>query len=801
MRVSLRTTLVTFTLLIVLVVGGGISFYGIRQSRHRALQMTDSKNRDSTRLVAGSLVDSIYFLDVRALQQRLQGARLSNPDLLYAVVTNSDGIVLADTSEDNDRRDKQLTDAFADRVRYSGKMTVSREQDILKAGVPIVDPAEELLGYLFADYSLKDANASLRSMLFSSVLLTILFLAVGSVLAFLLAWRVSKPILILVEASRQIALSHFDTRVELNRKDELGLLGKTINAMAKQLEQSTVSKDYNDNILSSMTDMLIVVSPNGDIVTVNQAACDLLGYPEHELIGQPTSLLFKEEEEEEEEEEASRVILSSNAFPVKRTMLRRLVKEGSISNVEKSLLNKSGDTIPVLLSGAVMRDGEDQVQGVVCLALDITERKHAEQQLQDYAAVVESKNAILEELNNAAEAANRSKSEFLANMSHEIRTPMTAILGFSDILVAGELDKEQLAAATTITRNGKYLIQLINDILDLSKIEAGKLDVEKIQCSPFQVLSEVVSLVSVRAKAKDLSLEIEYDGPIPECIQSDPTRLRQILINLTGNAIKFTETGKIRLVVRLLDAESDESKIQFDVVDSGIGMTEEQIAKLFKPFQQADSSTTRKFGGTGLGLAISKRLVEKLGGDIAVKSIYGEGSTFSITVETGSLDAIKLLDNPTEADILTDTNKKSAASNITLDCQVLLAEDGPDNQRLISFVLKKAGAKVTVAENGQIAHDLALAARDEGTPFDVILMDMQMPVMDGYDATGKLREAGYAGPVIALTAHAMSTDRAKCLAAGCDDYATKPIDRNTLIAKVAQYASHKERCEVSDAAV
>jgi signal transduction histidine kinase/ActR/RegA family two-component response regulator len=446
----------------------------------------------------------------------------------------------------------------------------------------------------------------------------------------------------------------------------------------------------------------------------------------------------------------------------------------------------------------LVRDGE--VIGVIAMFSQSKLPQHLLDTLELLAQVSVAAIDNVEQI-DAVQQSNQAKSEFLANMSHEIRTPMTAILGFNDILLDNATEPEDIDAARTVKENGKYLINLINDILDLSKIEAGKIDVEKIQCSPYQVLSEVVSLVSVRAKAKNLSLEIEYDGPIPESIQSDPTRLRQILINLTGNAIKFTETGKIRLVVRLLDAESDESKIQFDVVDSGIGMTEEQIAKLFKPFQQADSSTTRKFGGTGLGLAISKRLAEKLGGDIVVKSIYGEGSTFGITVETGSLDSIRLLDNPTEADILTDTNKKPAPSKITLDCQILLAEDGPDNQRLISFVLKKAGAKVAVAENGQIAHDLALAARDEGTPFDVILMDMQMPVMDGYDATGKLREAGYAGPIIALTAHVMSTDRAKCLAAGCDDYTTKPIDRNTLIAKVAQYTSHEERCEVSNAAV
>jgi PAS domain S-box-containing protein len=445
---------------------------------------------------------------------------------------------------------------------------------------------------------------------------------------------------------------------------------------------------------------------------------------------------------------------------------------------------------------------------------DITGRKVAEQKIQEYVAAIERNNLELERLNQAAEAATQSKSEFLANMSHEIRTPMTAILGFSEILQENamccpkcvehgncQLRQQSKVHIETISNNGKYLIAIINDILDLAKIEAGKLEVEDVRCSPHEILSEVVSLMGVRARAKHLSLEVEFDGPIPQSIQSDPTRLRQILINLTGNAVKFTELGKVRLVARLLDAESNDPKMQFEVVDSGIGMTPEQMAKVFTPFSQADASTTRKFGGTGLGLTISKRLANKLGGNIGIKSTVGEGSTFTVTVRTGPLDGVTLVDNPTEAQPLAKPDTKPVAFNIDLDCRVLLAEDGPDNQRLISFLLKKSGAEVVVADNGRIACDLALAARDEGTPFDVILMDMQMPVMDGYEAVGRLREAGYADPIIALTAHAMSTDKEKCLAAGCDDYATKPIDRKRLVSLVAKYAVGQELHNVSNTPV
>ena len=502
---------------------------------------------------------------------------------------------------------------------------------------------------------------------------------------------------------------------------------------------------------------VVITDIDGTIEYVNPRFTEVTGYTADEALGQNPRLLKSGK-------------MSRDSY----RLMWETLRAGKVWRGEFHNKRKNDELYWEAASISPVRNSEGEITHFLAVKEDITERKRNEEQLR--------------QAKEAAMAADLAKSEFLANMSHEIRTPMTAILGFSEVLMGSEMDQEQLDAAATIKQNGEYLVRIINDILDLSRIEAGKLEVEHIECSPSQILSEVVSLMRVRANAKNLPLEIEYDGPIPQTIQSDPTRLRQILINLTGNAIKFTEVGKVRLVARLLDAESDDPKMQFEVVDSGIGMTGEQIAKLFKPFSQVDTSTTRKHGGTGLGLTISKRLAGKLGGDIAVKSTPGKGSTFAVTVATGRLDGVKLLDNPTEARLPTDPVKKPAGPTAKLDCRVLLAEDGPDNQRLIAFLLKKAGAEVAVAENGQIAHDLALAARDEGTPFDVILMDMQMPVMDGYDATSKLREAGYTGPIIALTAHAMTTDRDKCLNAGCDDYTTKPIDRKDLIQMVASYA-------------
>ena len=399
----------------------------------------------------------------------------------------------------------------------------------------------------------------------------------------------------------------------------------------------------------------------------------------------------------------------------------------------------------------------------------------------------------LAELKSAQES-NEAKSQFLANMSHEIRTPMTAILGFADVLSRNVKNPESVEAVRIIQRNGEHLLGLINDILDLSKIDAGKLQVVKLECAPWQIVSEVTSLMRVRSNAKGLKLEAKCDGPLPARIQIDPVRIRQILINLVSNAIKFTQTGTVQIVTRVYHDQRDEPVLQFDVSDTGIGMTEEQIPQIFQPFTQADSSTHRKFGGTGLGLSICKRLTDLLGGTISVSSKPGKGTTFTISLPIEFLDRVELLENPNESttEMILD-NIPAKEDDLTLNSRVLLAEDCPDNQRLISLLLEKAGAEVTIAENGQVAFKLASEARSQGMPFDVILMDMQMPVQDGYATTQKLRAEGYPGPIIAFTANAMAGDQEKCIQAGCDDYMTKPIDRIRLVNMVEAFTNHHKR--------
>ncbi|HRW53113.1 MAG TPA: PAS domain S-box protein [Phycisphaerae bacterium] len=439
---------------------------------------------------------------------------------------------------------------------------------------------------------------------------------------------------------------------------------------------------------------------------------------------------------------------------------------------------------------------DGKLLGYVGGCIDVSARKKAEE------ALVRAR--------EDAESADRSKSEFLANMSHEIRTPMTAILGYTELLtdtndrIVTPQDRAQYV--DTIRRNGEHLLTIINDILDLSKIRAGKMTVEIMPVNIARVVHDVVSLMNVRAAAKDIALNVSCASPIPSTIDCDPVRLRQILMNLVGNAVKFTEVGGVEIVVSFEREGALGPTLTIAVSDTGVGMTGEQMKKLFAAFQQADTSMTRRFGGTGLGLMISIRLAELLGGDLMAESEFGKGSVFTLALPVARSDAPMtspaefsgvVVEGETAKQSQATTSAKEDAGEKPLEgLRVLLVEDGPDNQRLIAFHVRKAGASVTLADNGSIAVESMTVGSTlmgplmDPVPFDVILMDMQMPVMDGYEATRRLRSLGCRTPIIALTAHAMEGDRDKCIEAGCDDYQTKPIDRKRLVEACLHAVAH-----------
>ena len=420
---------------------------------------------------------------------------------------------------------------------------------------------------------------------------------------------------------------------------------------------------------------------------------------------------------------------------------------------------------------------------IYAAARDTTEQKTAEQKLKQY-------NRELRELTDAAQTATRAKSELLANVSHELRTPMSAILMIADMLTEDEIELDNSEAVDIIKRNGQYLLALINQLLDLSKIEAGKLTLRRVRCSPAAVLSEVESLVQVRAEEKRLDFNVVSEGSVPDSVETDPTRLKEILINLIDNAVKFTQQGSVAVSVRMVDMGGC-PRLRFDVTDTGIGMTPEQIERLFEPFTQADSSTSRQFGGTGLGLTISRRLARMLGGDISVSSKLGQGSTFSLVIDPGQVEHVKIEERTRHR----PTRTRSESSSVKLDCRILLAEDYPDIQLPVSYSLQSAGATVSLASDGCQAVEIALAAENTDDPFHLVLMDMQMPVLDGYGATKMLRDQGYDRPIIAITAHAMDSDRQKCLEVGCDDYVAKPLDMTKLIQLIRRFCQRASVAE------
>jgi PAS domain S-box-containing protein len=532
------------------------------------------------------------------------------------------------------------------------------------------------------------------------------------------------------------------------------LLIGTDNTARQQVEEERKKLDqrlrdqqfYTRSLIESNIDALMTTDPRGIITDVNKQTEALTGCTRDELIGAPFKGYFTDPERAE-------------------AGIKRVLSEKKVTDYELTACARDGKQTVVSYNATTFYDRDRTLQGVFASARDVTERKQVEAELQQAKAV--------------AESASQTKSDFLASMSHEIRTPMNAIIGIADLLAKTPLSPEQDKYVQIFRRAGDNLLHLINDILDLSKVEASQLELERTRFSLNDLLGKVTEMVAVRAHEKGLALVCEIAPEVPRDLVGDPTRLRQVLLNLLGNAIKFTESGEVGLRVTPDSDGSVPGALRFTISDTGIGIPEDKLGAVFERFTQADSSTTRRYGGSGLGLTISRRLVELMGGRIAVESGLGKGSVFSFAVP------LEIWAGATRrATVPVGAGPEPPLSAL----HILLVEDSPDNRTITLAYMRDTPYRVDTAENGAVAVEKFTAGR-----YDLVLMDRQMPVMDGLTATRAIREWELANhrlptPIVALTASALKGDREKCVAAGCTAYLTKPIKQEVLLQAIKEHS-------------
>jgi PAS domain S-box-containing protein len=531
---------------------------------------------------------------------------------------------------------------------------------------------------------------------------------------------------------------------------ELLVQKEQLKALYRDVVAQKLLSKYSLSLIEASHDPLFAISPEGKITDMNNASVKIIGLSRNKLIGTNFFDYF--------------------TVPQKaRKVYQEVFAKGSVADSLLTLRHHQGKLTEVLFNGSVYKDDQGNVLGVVIVARDVTAQKRFENELIEAKSTAEHERQIAEE-------AVKAKQQFLSNMSHEIRTPMNAIIGFTNVMLKTDLSAKQKEYITAIKTSGDDLIVLINDILDLAKVNAGKMTFEK---TPFKLessISSMLQLFETKIQEKSLVLIKEYDPNIPEVLIGDPARLNQIILNLISNAVKFTTKGKITISVLLLTQDEGKASIKFAVSDTGIGIEENKIANIFENFQQATSDTTRLYGGTGLGLAIVKQLVEPQGGTIHVESKINKGSTFSFI-----LSFQKTVNKAESAQKITDLNTK--IKNI----KILVAEDMALNQLLMRTILEDFGFECDIASNGKLAVE-----KLEKNSYDIILMDLQMPEMNGFEATKYIRNSLNSKiPIIALTADVTTVDLSKCEEAGMDDYISKPVDDQLLYSKIVGLLRNK----------
>ena len=532
-------------------------------------------------------------------------------------------------------------------------------------------------------------------------------------------------------------------------------------ANRKALLSSLLDEErYAESLINSSMDMIISVDLKRNIFEFNKRAQETFGYTKEEIIGKPVDLLYADK---------------NQSLSVYQHTLEEHQYSAEITN-----RRKNGELFPSLISASILVERGGKTLGLMGVSRDISDFKRVE--------------AELKRAKEEAEKANRAKSEFLTNMSHEIRTPMTSVIGYAELLEDGLIgNPELLEFVRSVKRNGQHLLHLINEILDLSQVEKGKLALNHVYCSPQNIMTNLYHITNGKSKEKGLSLSVNYIGRIPKFIHSDPTRILQCLVNLVGNAIKFTPTGgSISVSIECLK-DDEEPVLCFQVTDTGIGIPANQLKIIMEPFEQGNIPNEISSQGVGLGLSITRRLANLLGGSVSVKSQHGNGSTFTLTVKCGLsanelelTDVVKIDDAIPEINV--DSDERENELPMVLNGKILLAEDNPDISKLVTKILKDAGAIVDAVDAGTY-----VLTKVPTGQYDLIFMDMQLPLMDGMTVVKKLRESGFDRPIVALTASAMDERLTAFIDGGCNDCAVKPIGRYDLVKLAHKWLKGRDR--------
>lgn len=757
-RIVVRVALISATLIIISL--GLFVLATIPFQRTAILDAMESEAKSTVTSIDQVTATAIITEDFGTVVEHCLRVVQESPSIVYVVVTRNDGFSLPITKKGWEQKAlKGVWVPHGERIASSRFLTsdISHEE-VYHYSHPFQYSGIDW-GWIHIGLSLKKFNSDISNMYQRTVLLALLCLTVGILVAFLFARKLTRPISSLALTTEKVALGDLTARADIQTGDELEHLGHSFNSMTSALQNSQrdiiSSREYTENIIKSMNDTLIVISAEGIIEQVNRATLVLLGYEESELIGTPIYRILHQIDTPKDNDE----YLGN---------LARIISKGYVSNIETNYRAKNGDLIPVIFSASVMHGTRSRVQGIVCVALDITERKRTE--------------AALHLAKDAAETANVAKSQFLANMSHEIRTPMNGVLGMLDLLLDSKMEESQLRLARMAHSSAEKLLEVINDILDFSKIEAGHLKLLNADFNLRELVNEVREIFLVKTQKKGILFSTSIDEDLPDALHGDTLRLRQILINLLGNALKFTDAGEVSLHVDLAENSGTDILIRFKVRDTGQGIDTAILPHIFDAFSQADESMARRHEGTGLGLAISKQLVEILGGSIGVETSLGKGSLFWFTARLPQ-------STPPLKNVATPEPLKTVPEVIPVGrkLNVLLAEDNLVNQEVGKLILECLDCQVDVVEDGACAVEAVFSNN-----YDLVFMDCQMPEVDGYEATKMIRKReSFTGkerhrvPIIALTAHALEGDRELCLAAGMDDYLSKPFN-SSQIATVLQ---------------